>query len=158
MQEPHAFHALFALHKVVRVAYIHSQQSDGTSGASSSTRSLLLPERDRLANDTPPPSRWSAKMTLTGPPPPVSVIFLSSPPLLTALRYGLPYDLPECNARWDLRQPHKKSSVNNELNRLICVERMGALPHYAFNDFASQHIFRSTNSKGPTDGSKPPKR
>jgi hypothetical protein len=78
MQEPHAFHAHFALHKLVSVTYIHIQQSDGTSGASSSTRLLLLPKRDRLINDTPPPSRWSAKMTLTGPPPPVGVIFLPS--------------------------------------------------------------------------------
>jgi hypothetical protein len=157
MQEPHAFHALFALHKVVRVAYIHPQQSNGNSGASTSTCSLLLPERARLANDTPPPSRWSAKMTLTGPPPPVSVIFCPPPPL-TALCFGLRHDLPGCNARWDLRQTHKKSSINNGLNRLVCTERMGALPHYVFNDFALQHIFGSTNSKGPTDGSKPPKR
>jgi hypothetical protein len=81
MQQLHAFHSLFALHKPVSVTYILLQQSDGTSGASPSTRLLLLPKRDRLTNDTPPPSRWSAKMTLTGPPPPVGVIFLpySSP-------------------------------------------------------------------------------
>jgi hypothetical protein len=36
--ETHAFHVNIALHKPTGLAYIHSQQSDRTSGASSSTR------------------------------------------------------------------------------------------------------------------------
>jgi len=83
MQVPHAFHAFFALHKLVCLAYIHHQQSDGTPGAQIFDQRYLLPMLDRLTNDTPPPSRWSAKMTLTGPPPPVSVIFLSNCPHVT---------------------------------------------------------------------------
>lgn len=152
MQTSHAFHAVFALHKLVRLAYIQHQQSDGTSGASSSTRSLLLPERDRLTNDTPPPSRWSAKMTLTGPPPPVSVIFLSGVSS-SAFRSRPRSQPPILAAVFDRRQTLKKASINKALNRLICVGRMGAVPHYVFNRFATQHIFGSSNSKGPTDGS-----
>jgi hypothetical protein len=50
-------------------------------------------------------------------------------------------------------QTHKKPSINKVLNRLICTICIGGLLHYVFNDFATQHIFRLTNSKGPADGS-----
>jgi hypothetical protein len=110
MQTSHAFHAVFALHKLVRLAYIHHQQSDGTSGASSSTRSLLLPERDRLTNDTPPPSRWSAKMTLTGPPPPVSVIFLSG---VSSSAFRLETKVPAAHSPGAVRQnANAQKSIN----------------------------------------------
>lgn len=152
MQLPHAFHALFALHKLVSLTYIHTQQSDGISGASSSTRLLLLPKRDRSINDTPPPSRWSAKMTLTGPPPPVGVIFCP----IVSRRYVTAIDgkaMPVLKASAQCVQTLKKASINKALNGLICVRCIGALPHYVFNRFATQHIFSSTNSKGPADGS-----
>lgn len=61
--------------------------------------------------------------------------------------------MPVCRAMSCSVQTLKKSPINKALNRLICVGCIGALPHYVFNDFAMQHIFSSTNSKGPTDGS-----
>lgn len=66
--------------------------------------------------------------------------------------------VPNCRATPCRMQTLKKASFNKALNRLICARRIGALPHYVFKRFAMQHIFGSTNSKGPTDGSKPPKR
>jgi hypothetical protein len=47
MQHSHAFHAVFALHKIVCLAYIHFQQSDGIAGAQ-----IFDPH-------TPPPSAGS---------------------------------------------------------------------------------------------------
>ena len=79
MQEPHAFHALFALHKAVCVAYIHSQQSDGTTGAQIFDQRYLLPMLDRLANDTPPPSRCSVLFEKPAAPPPAAGFFVSGP-------------------------------------------------------------------------------